>query len=287
MQVKILVFANAETGLGHWYRSIALADYLQGRGVHTTIITDRIPPDKFSYHLVNYHDQPIWQSPITGHYDWLIVDLPAEPPAWIYEYCEAQRINVLILNGVGHQVGDRATLRIVQGLDDAAEYSGVDYIILRDNVFKASRIRQPIIDWFVFGGAADQMKLTVNFPNWQRIVFAISKKDWQVSDNHDNGFLFAASQCERACIAMGMTALELAAWGDMPIYVFSISEQHLNFAQRLETAGYISAYPAVGLPDDKIDMAEFLTIPFVPTGKPIDGQACRRIYDLMKGENDG
>lgn len=282
MIVKVLVFGNETTGLGHWYRSMALADHLWQYGHAVTIISDRQPHGKFPFHQVAYEDQTLWLSPLQNQCDWLIIDLPNEAPAWLYDHCQAKGIRTLILNGVGHQVGDRADLRIVQGLtEDNYPYSGVDYIILRDSVFKAKAVRNPIIDWFVFGGAADKMGLTRHFPNWQRISFSVSDSDWQATDNHDNGFLMAASQCRRACVAMGMTVLEIAAWGDLPTYVFSVSETHLRFAKSLEAAGYIKAWPNVGRAVFNIEMEEFLQEPFSPMGKPIDGRAVDRIRALM------
>jgi spore coat polysaccharide biosynthesis predicted glycosyltransferase SpsG len=223
----------------------------------------------------------MWLGPLLDSFDWLVIDLPDEAPGWLYDHCQDRGIKTCILNGVGHQVGDRATLRIVQGLGEG-QYSGVDYIILRDSVFQAKKARNPIVEWFVFGGAADKMGLTQKFPNWQRMVFTISDEDWQAADNHDNGFLLAASQCKKACVAMGMTVLELASWGDIPVYVFSVSETHLKFAKGLEEAGYAKVYPKVGLPDNQKEFLGFLSEPFKITGKPIDGRACERILGLMK-----
>lgn len=302
MKINVLVFANKQTGWGHWYRSIAFAEYAQKAGHQVTIISDRQPPRHLAGHIVPYDDQALWRSPLYKLPDWLVIDLPEEGPGWLYDHCHATGVKTCILNGVGHQVGDRADLRIVQGLGDG-KYSGVDYIILREEVFHIKEIRRPIIEWFVFGGAADKMGLTRQFPNEQRISFSISDKEWQADDRHDDGFLVAASQCRRACVAMGMTVLELVAM-QIPTYVFSISETHLRFAQALDEAGYIKAWPNVGLPMrlsrqaaitslkygishhyyfDKI--THFLSKPFTPSGKPIDGQAPKRILKLMaKGE---
>lgn len=279
MKISFLVFANKITGLGHWYRSIALAQHAQDNAHQVTIISDRQPPTHFAHHQVSYEDQDLWHSPLLSRPDWLVIDLPDEAPGWLYQVCRLKGIQTCILNGVGHQIGDRADLRIVQGLGEG-DYSGVDYIILRPQVFDAKKLRRPVIDWFVFGGAADKMHLTRSFPNWPRIVFTVSEEDWNAADNHDNGFLMAASQCKRACVAMGMTPIELSIFGDMPIYVFSVSSLHLRFAQGLEAAGYVKSYPVAGLPCRQ-NMIDFLNTPFEPSGKPIDGLACERILDLM------
>jgi len=280
MKVNFLCFANNETGFGHWYRSVALAKHIRNQGSQVTIIGDRVPPDNLLCHRVPFGDQTIWRGPLSQQCDWLVIDLPDEAPDWIYDHCQQSNIKTCVLNGVGHQVGDRADLRIVQGLG-REEYSGVDYIILRKSVFEAKAIRRPIMDWFVFGGAADKMGLTKRFPDFQKMSFTISDQDWQAGDSHDNGFLVAASQCRRACVAMGMTVWELAAMG-IPTYVYSLTAQHLSFAKKMAGAGYIRAHRQVGLPDTEMKIRDFLGQPFTPSGRPIDGRASERILDLMQ-----
>lgn len=278
MKINLLVFANRYTGWGHWFRSIALADHLQNRGHQVTIISDYEEP-RFAHHQVPYGDQTLWRSPLMNHPDWLVVDLPDEAPAWLYDYCQAKQVRTCVLNGVGHQVGDQADLRIVQGLGEG-EYSGVDYIILRPQVFEAKKKRNPQADWFVFGGAADKMNLTEKFPNWQRVVFKLPEKALASPDEYDNGFLHFASLCRRACVAMGVSAWELTAIG-VPTTVFSLTPLHLEFALEMQRHGYIKAWHKVGLPD-KDTMIDFLSKPVAITGKPIDGRACERILRLMK-----
>lgn len=279
MRINFLVFACPAVGLGHWYRSIALAEYIQAAGHQVRIISDRQPPDNLLWHSVSFDDQVLWRSPLMSPADWLAIDLPDEAPDWLYDHCRANGIQTCILNGVGHQVGDRADLRIVQGLAEA-QYSGVDYIILRESVFHIKAIRRPAIEWFVFGGGADKMGLTRRFPDLQRVSFSISDADWYAVQRPDDGFLVAASQCRRACVAMGMTVWELVAMG-IPTYVFSLTDLHLYFALNMQEAGYINAWNGTGLPT-RSKMNDFLSEPFVPAGKPIDGRACERILKLME-----
>ena len=284
MNIKMIVFANRNTGWGHWYRSIALAEHIQSQNHQVTIISDRTPPKPLAWHCVSYDDPALWRGPLYDSDDWLLIDLPDEAPEWLYDLCQNRGIKTCVLNGVGHQCGDRADLRIIQGLTDdelgPKEYAGVDFIILRPAVFEAKKISNQIVDWFVFGGASDKLNLTRKFPNWQRIVFTISPNKLQVQDREDDGFLLAAAQCKRACIAMGVTAWELSAIG-LPVYAFSLTPLHLQFALEMDKAGYIKAYPKVGIPS-KRSFRNFLSVPFTPTGKPIDGLACQRILQLME-----
>jgi hypothetical protein len=162
-------------------------------------------------------------------------------------------------------------------------------VILRQNVFDLKAQRQdqrelgiePIIEWFVFGGASDNMNLIQKFPNWPRFSFSVSEKEWNKSSNYDNSFLQMATMCKRACVQMGMVAFEAATIG-ISSYIFSPTHEHLKFALELDRRGLIVAWQDVGIPN-KTDMIDFLNTPFEIIGATPDGKACKRIEELLDG----
>ena len=129
MNVAFLVFRNSLTGFGHWYRSKALANYLKLKHHKITIIGDYLADDWITYNSILTDDESsILSSTLYSHilepwYDWIVVDLPFELDKQFYLACKSKKIKTLILNGVGHHVGDLADLRIVEGLDDGIKYS--------------------------------------------------------------------------------------------------------------------------------------------------------------------
>jgi spore coat polysaccharide biosynthesis predicted glycosyltransferase SpsG len=278
MRVAFLVLANERTGLGHWYRSLALAQEMQDEGHEVEIWSDRDATPFVWLDIKRFLGDASLPDLLAHNLDWLVIDLPHELNRLVVETIHLSPIKTLVLNGVGHEVGDWATLRIVQGFSDA-QYSGPEFVILRRNVFEAAKVRNPVVDWFVFGGAADGMHLTRLFPNWNRITYIVSADRWGATDSQDAGFLPAAAQCKQACIAMGMTAWELAAMG-VPAYVVSISKGHLDFALQMQEAGLVKAFDAVGMPP-LMAFERWLQEPFEITGKPPDGQAGARIMELM------
>ena len=293
MNIAFLAYANQITGLGHWYRSITLAKHLKVSGNNVIVIGDR-KPDGFKYHSAGYpfvlnNYGVFFRLLQEREIEWLIVDTPDEMPRRFYTTCRMHNIKICVLNGVGHVVGDRADLRIVQGFDDKAKYSGMDYVILRQNVFdlKAQRQEQrdfgiePIIEWFVFGGASDKMELLRKFPNWPRFLFSVSEKEWNQSSNYDDAFLRVAAVCKWACVGMGMTVWELCAMR-VKNWVVSPTPEHLKFALEMDRRGLIMAWQDVGIPDP-FSMRQFLQTPFEITGATPDGRACERIERLLNG----
>lgn len=275
MRVAFFVMANEATGLGHWYRSMALAEAMLAEGHEVEVWSDRQPPEGMCW-----HKEFAW--PVAAELagcDWVVIDMPLELNTAGRRQIAKAGAKALVLNGVGHKVGDWADIRIVQGFAPKAKYSGPEFVILRPNVFEAAKVRSPVVDWFVFGGAADGMHLTRLFPNWNRLTYIVDADRWEGTENQDDGFLLAAAGCKQACIAMGMTAWELAAMG-VPAYVLSISQGHLKFAMQMHEAGLINAWPQVGLPP-LYAFEKWLSKPFEMTGQPPDNQACARIMELM------
>lgn len=287
MNIAFLVFRNNLTGYGHWYRSKALADYLKSRGHKVTIIGD------YQYSRISYVDYnsllienssemlnpTLFDHIIESWFDWIIVDLPFELDQSFYQACKSKRVKSLILNGIGHQVGDLADLRIVQGLGEG-EYSGPDYVILRDEIIELRHKyrlqlrfdpRKP--KWFVFGGGFDPLNLGDKFiDRWLTDDFILPSEE--------RSFLQYALECNRACLSMGMIVWELLTIG-LKCYVFSVSPKHLEFAMRMNDAGLIRAYPEVGIPK-QAEFVEFLQSDFVVNSELIpDGKAKERIERLI------
>jgi len=293
MNIAFLVYANQKTGLGHWYRSITLAKHLKQSGNNVYVIGDR-KPNGFEHYEIHYpvrgnHNYDgIFYSLLLSDTEWLIIDTPNELPNKFYENCRKNNIKTCVLNGVGHVVGDWADLRIVQGFDDEAQYSGMDYVILRQNVFDLKVQRQeqrdfgiePIIEWFVFGGASDNMNLLRKFPNWPRFLFSVGEKEWNNSSDYDDVFLRVAVGCKWACVQMGMVAWELCTM-QIKSWIFSPTLEHLKFALELDRRGLIMAWQDVGMPEP-LAMRKFLNTPFEITGATPDGKACERIERLLR-----
>jgi hypothetical protein len=275
MNLLFYVFADRETGLGHWYRCAALADAADGHRVD--VVPDRSP-------------RTLRRMLALCAYDWLVVDVP-EVPECVYELAGERGVRVCQVNGVGYSRDDpRAALTIVQGYGEA-EFSGPEYVVLRPELFTYRHWATN--SWFVWGGAADGMNLLPAFqeacPYWeatlvrpvlaQREMAALSAHHQAVKPAGDKIFSWMA-QAGRACVAMGMAAWELAALR-VPVYAFSATEGHLRFARRMEDAGLVLAYPKVGLPEPG-GLRAFLELPFTPWGTPPDGKAAERIVRLME-----
>jgi len=97
----------------------------------------------------------------------------------------------------------------------------------------------------------------------------------------NDNFLQYTLDCNRACLSMGMIVWELLTIG-LKCYVFSSSQKHLEFAQRMDKMRLIRAYSKVGLPKDKDEFVDFLSGGFeLNEGLVPDGKAVERIERLM------
>jgi len=287
MNIVFLVFRNSLTGYGHWYRSKALADYLKSKHHKITIIGDYLSDEPLTYHSILTDDEPsplsstLYSHILEPWYDWIVVDLPFELDKQFYLACKSKKIRTLILNGVGHHVGDLADLRIVQGLGDGSKYSGSDYVILRPEImrlkedYKLRKLPSTPFKWFVYGGGFDVLNLKdVFIDRW-------IKDDFMYPGTNEN-FLQYTLDCNRACLSMGMIVWELLTIG-LKCYVFSSSQKHLEFAQRMDKTRLIRAYDKVGLPKSKDEFVDFLGGRFeLNEGLVPDGKAVERIEGLMK-----
>lgn len=281
MKVLFYVFGDAKRGMGHLVRCEVLAEECRQRGYAVDFVES---PTKGPEQIERELTLP-WIP------DWLVVDTPEDLPDELFDIARKNNIKTLLLNGDGHHTHEvKADLTIIQGFaENAQPHVGPDYVLLRPELFE--RTWHAGIRWMVFGGAADVMGLREVFDKACTKVHAfvletaysprISVRNLlhhvrYVRETEIFDFMFS---CKAACVAMGMTAWELAALG-VPTYVFSHTEMHLSFAKRMEAAGLVCAYPTVGLPSPA-EMAAFLKTPFVPTGQRPDGHAAERILNLM------
>ena len=137
------------------------------------------------------------------------------------------------------------------------------------------KINLTLPKWFVYGGGFDTLNLRrVFIDRWITDDFTMP-----VSSGN---FLEYSLDCNRACLAMGMIVWELLTIG-LKCYVFSSSQKHLEFAQRMNKARLIRAYDRVGLPKNKDEFKDFLGGGFeMNEGLVPDGKATERIFDLME-----
>jgi spore coat polysaccharide biosynthesis predicted glycosyltransferase SpsG len=301
MKVVIVVYAKPDVGLGHWYRSIVLANELVSRGHFVWICGNKMLLGKEHLYFQIRENEPDDLLHVLDQIrpDFLVLDLQNGVPKYIYELCDRFSVNTLVLNGVGREEEDDAYITVIQGFPPKDisigenTYYGSEYVIIRPELFKFTY--RPVFPWFVWGGAKDKMNLLNRFqrvfPDEQSIM--VSNK---FSENHveqvgrhsiyndvkDDAIFALMNACERACVATGMVVWELLALGIMT-YAFSWSEGHLGFAQRMEDSGLIKAYPKIGLPKSNYEIMEFLSEPFEPDfSLAPDGEGASRIVDTME-----
>ncbi len=218
--------------------------------------------------------------------DWLIADVIRweEIPEELVELCHKQHTKIALLNGVGHKIEEgQADFVWIQDKPER--------VILRRELFQNPWYNRKIIRrhnrrwWFVFGGATDSMGLLPAFVDamehnawlvtteltpdyshittyWDAALHGKTKEKghsvWQnpIKMADDNDLFSHMYIVQNACVAMGMTAWEFAAIRKHT-YVFSISEEHLHFAQNMADMGLVKAYPKVGIPSAQ-EIKDFL-----------------------------
>lgn len=226
--------------------------------------------------------------------DWVILDLPFSPADWVIGTAHNAGAKVCLLNGVGHDPQNgRTDLVIGQGFVEGVEYAGLEYVILRRELF--TYVPWGGTRWFVWGGYNDPMGLLPMFGSAMRGTSAWLVEGSRKSTGHkfddlslhhrvvestgNQVFRFMAG-APAACVAMGMICWELSTLR-IPQYVFSATEGHLAFAKRMEDAGLVRAWDGIGLPEFAV-FREFLSEPFQPTGERPDGNGARRVLGLME-----
>ena len=301
MKIVFVVYAKPEVGLGHWFRTLALADVANEAGHQVWLCGNRMARGIHNYYQIRENEPDDLYFVIEQiKPDCLVLDLQDKVPGYVYNI-PRKNMKIVVLNGVGREEEDQADLTIIQGFSDtqySKTFSGVEYIILRPELFKYPKIENPK-SWFVFGGAADKMQLLAEF---QHTMWDIQANLWTTSfsplngvvnnDAHSlyrtdgynivNGTMFAIMCLSKAaCISMGMTAWELVAMG-IPTYVFSWSEGHLAFAKQMEKNGLIKVWDGIGLPGFDLFRNFLLENQFEITGDKPDEFGAQRVLKLME-----
>lgn len=300
MKIAVLVYAHKEVGLGHWNRSVALIKELESRGHMVWVLGNMMVHRKMYFQVRENSEIDLYHVIEQLKPDVLIADLQTEVPKYVYEII-GDHEKLVVLNGVGRYMDSDAGMLFIQGLGESTDghiFAGPEYVILRPELEKW--YEGPESEWFVFGGAKDKMNLSSTFQNvFQETNTNILMTPMSVSLDHTYRTMYhnifiapsidkqvetlkmAVSNVSRACIAMGMTAWEMAALG-IPTYAFSATQGHLDFARRMEDAGILRAWNGVGLPEEPLDFKEFLELPPIQPKLRPDFMGASRVADRLE-----
>lgn len=281
LRILMYCFANEATGLGHWFRSLALAQAAHQRGHTVTIASNRTPPRPLKHIQARYLDPGDYNRAIqASRPDWVVVDLPHTPPAWIREMTPGK---IAFLNGIGYNQADGLIdLRIIQGAaevnlpgeqDKVPTVKGLEYIILRPEIAQHKGAVRGEFS-LIWGGAADGLSLLQNYADWfpdEKAFFLVadmtpipllkSPNHWLLKLKEDSDDLFWwLARCKRLVCTMGMIIPE-SIYLSTPSFCLNYSPLHLAFSTPLAERGLIKNYPAVGLPSRE-EMERFLTEPW-------------------------
>lgn len=275
--MHVAVTVDSVCGWGHAVRMEALVTEIISRGHKPTPVNTT--------------------KPRRGKYDWLIIDAPSVPK-WVWQW-QKSGIKVALLNGVGLDVAEkRADLVIVQGLPPKGKklppntVAGKEYVIIRQTLAQFGRkVGHRDV---VFGGAKDALGLLTHYTTTmtEQPAFLLSTRDGppvrpagmfhHLRRLEGDEFLGYLAIAKRAIIAMGMTAWECAYLG-VPTYAFSLTKTHLQFAKEMERAGFLRAYPQVGLPETGEQLEAFLGKHPILGGSPPDLLGAERIVKALEG----
>ena len=288
MRVLFYVNRSRESGFGHYYRSIALADEASRRGHTIAFVGDTDPFCR--YYQVDLGDKAAFNKAVADfNPDWLVIDLPGDVPSYMAEI----RAKLCVVDGVGHNSDIRPDLAISQGFE--GDRCAPEYLILRRTLerYKA----EPGTRWFVFGGAADEIGLLPAFYrvmadykanllvtelmryNWLTYSSNSGPNHWGIT-SQDDSVLGWLAMAQRVALHQGVMAWE-SFYYQIPAYIFSRSQHHLDAALEMERRGYCLAYPSIGLPPDAM-LREFLLREFVPTGERPDLEGAARVIKLIE-----
>lgn len=284
MRLMIHTLRTPATGWGHWFRALALLDAAHSRGHRVYIATNENP------HHPRFLFTPARRPEVVGRYlrelrpDWLIVDLPGQPPDYVFE-----NTPVCLVSGVGGDEDERCALVVNQGF--TGQYGAPDYIILRRELARYQR-QEPGHGWFVFGGAADVMGLLSQFHKACRawpatlVVTPDTPEPPEATARHtvvncaDHSIFGLAAACEQACISTGMIAWELACL-QTQMHLLSLTESHLETALEMDRRGWAKAWPEVGMPGQR-RLRAFLKEPYEYEAPGIGGRGAERVIRLLE-----
>ncbi len=282
--------ANSETGLGHYFRCLALTEAARNRGHIVGFVSDRKPPfNSLPYYPSEYLDEGGFTRAYEKfHPDWVVVDLPVTVPDFVLNTAARK----CLIDGIGHEAQAKADLNISQGLS-GGEYKAPEYVLIRRRSMLPVVKPEPVNGMFVFGGGADKLGLAKRFvracPDLPAniVISPMAEQFTDTSRVHqlyamDDDKIFRVIQKSNAAVVhMGMICWELAhAW--IAPHVFSYSAEHLVSAKRLEEGGYVLAYDFAGLPESDEDFREFVSRRVVFEGRPVDGRGAERAIKLME-----
>lgn len=282
--------------MGHWYRSLALAQAALDRGHIVFIASNRQPPKQFRYLPAEYLNPAHYAGALqAAKPDWVVVDLPHTPPDWIRQLTSCK---IVTLNGIGYNQLDGADLRVIQGAtavklpgpqDKVPVLKGLEYIILRPEIANYKPV--PREDYSLcWGGGMDVMRLNQAIADWfpdEKIHFLVADMTpvpTLTSPSHkllrldpeSTDLFWWLSLAKRLITAMGMIVPESVAL-NCPVYCLNSSLLHLAFSSAMADRGLIKNFPAVGLPARE-EMERFLREPFEPAeNKLIDEYGASRV----------
>jgi len=285
----MVVSANKETGLGHWYRCSALLSVAFNRGHKTALVGDRKPSNSTRFYSSAYLNEDSFVKACESFQpNWIVIDIPDKIPDWMWQTSAKK----CVIDGIGHETKEKAELNISQGFD--GEYCAPVYLILRQHMMISPALPKPREGMFVFGGGADKLGLAKRFVqsckeipanivispmvDWIEVALSQIHTLYTMDDNH----VFSVMKASTGAAAhMGMICWELCRDNIAP-HIFSYSVGHLESAKELERRGYALAYDMIGLPENDETLLDFLNRPAVFNGQPIDGWGAERVIRLME-----
>lgn len=294
MKLAIATWCNKETGMGHFYRCLALCEEAFHRGHQITFFSDYYLPNGIAAHFFQRYDDPKLNKQALEYkqteFDWLILDTPGKSPDWVNDIVAKK----CVIDGIGHNSDFKADIVISQGFE-GSEYRAPDYIIIRRSPIFHLVFPEPVENgMFVFGGGVDKLNITERFINCchdvpANIVRTLmmdfipppNNKDHRLYHLEGSRIFTIIRASSSATVHMGMIVPELIFF-NIPPHIFSYSERHLRDAKVWETNGYGLAYDKVGLPDKDEEFREFILRPAKITGKPIDGKGAERVISLLE-----
>lgn len=297
---RILLYFQSgdEFGLGHRYRCLEIINTAINMGINIIGVSNDKSATRQQFKLnanVTYKLRAGWFKAFLNRMkvkenDIIIFDLPVEPKEFMIDLTKERGMKLANLNATYDSDTPWADFNWYQDSPDT--------IILRKEVF--STRHNPIKNkWFVFGGSYDNMDMLNKFESAiQRdpaiLIGTEFTKEPKLKFTNCHTFVECEgstifqhmASCEKACVAMGMTAWELAAIGVKP-YIFSPTEKHLYYAKRMESLGLGLAYPEIGVPEGE-QLRKFFVQQFeINTDNiPKPNNAERFINELLRACNE-
>lgn len=308
MKIGMLFFSGKGYGLGHKNRCAQFWDSL-GQNQHFGYMISNLQFRQIGglYRQIRPDvDYDVWHLLHELQLDWLLIDLPPDLlHDYYFEIAKEFNTKIALLNAYGDPAEERADLAIIQGWNTYAQkvtrdkhYQGSKYVILRRGLEDVGASERQVQDFtFVFGGAEDKMNLlnkTSQVLADQNGIFVQTSLSTNIfkpaSQNHHlysnlpgEAIYSVMGMCNRAIVAMGISAWELAYLG-IPTYIISPTKRHLGFALGMESKGLARAYPDVGIPGED-ELRNFINEPFTLKKKfRPDTQAPERIIRLVESK---